>query len=371
MLARDPAVIAAAHAATNRLGRPPAMVVTSGREALAQIAAPGLAPRHLVCEPQAAGSDWPDLLDLLRDPSASTGLLVVSSAPQQDGLPGDVVALPADPLRLAAALLAPPASSGALPDAAASLLEAALARGEIAVRFQPVVSLLDRRPVLVEALARWHMPHAKVGPDAFIALAERAGLARKLSIAVASRAGAELAGLGPGFPSLGLALNLPLALLLQPDLAAWLGRALAGTGIGPGRLFLELTETTEVRDERLLRRALRRLNAAGYRVLLDDLALGDGRDRLLALPFAGFKLDRSLVERLPCEAAARHAVRRLVGLARQRGQLVIAEGLADLGQWSQLRGLGLDCAQGFGIGRPLPASALGTWLAGWRGYRRG
>ncbi|MCO6417047.1 EAL domain-containing protein [Siccirubricoccus sp. KC 17139] len=347
------------------------MVVESGREALARIAAPGVAPRHLVCDPLAAGADWPNLLALLRDPGAPTGLVVVSSSPDRGNLPGDVVVLPADPLRLAAALLARPASASALPDAAAAALEASLARGEIAVRFQPVVSLRDRRPILVEALARWHLPDAPVRPDAFVALAERAGLARKLSIAVASRAGAELARLAPGFPALGLSLNLPLALLLQPDLVAWLGRAMAGTGFGPGRLFLELTETTEVRDRRLLLRALQRLNAAGYRVLLDDLALGDGREGLLALPFAGFKLDRSLVERLPREAAVRHAVRRLIGLARRRGQMVIAEGVGELGHWSLLRGLGLDSAQGFGIGRPLPASALPTWLAGWRGYRRG
>jgi EAL domain-containing protein (putative c-di-GMP-specific phosphodiesterase class I) len=368
VLARDPAVIAAAHAASHRLGRPPATVLQSGLEALARVAAPGEAPRHLVCDPPAAGASWPHLLDVLRDPSARTELLVVSSAPQ--AMPADVVALPADPLQLAAALLAPRARAPILPAAAAAALEAGMARGEIAVRFQPVVRIADRQPVMVEALARWHPPHSPIGPDAFVPLAERAGLARTLSIAVASRAGAELAPLRQQL-GLALSLNLPLALLVQPDLAAWLGRAMAHTGLGAGSLALELTETTEVRDTAQLHRALLRLNAAGYRVLLDDLVLDDGRERLLALPFAGFKLDRSLVQRLPGDAHARHAVRRLMRLAGRRRQSVIAEGVADRGQWSLLRDLGVHHAQGFAIGRPLPAAALPAWSAGWRGYRPG
>jgi EAL domain-containing protein (putative c-di-GMP-specific phosphodiesterase class I) len=367
VLAHDPAVIAAAHAASHQLGRPPATILHSGREALAQLSAPGEAPGHLVCDPQAAGASWPHLLDVLRDPSARTKLLVVSSAPWTT--PADVVTLPADPLHLAAALLAPRARTPMLPVAAATL-EAGMARGEIAVRFQPVVRIADRRPVMVEALARWHPPQRPIGPDAFVPLAERAGLARTLSIAVASRAGAELAPLRQKL-GLGLSLNLPLALLVQPDLAAWLGRAMAGTGLGAGSLALELTETTAVRDTAQLHRALLRLNAAGYRVLLDDLMLDDGRERLLALPFDGFKLDRSLVQRLPVDAHARNAVRRLLRRAERRGQVVIAEGVANRGHWSLLRNLGVHHAQGFAIGLPLPAAALTAWSAGWRGYRPG
>src|SRR3954471_15681885 len=90
VLARDPAVIAAAHAASHRLGRPPAMVVKSGWEALARLAGPGHAPHHLVCDPPAAGAAWQKLLDVLRDPSAATGLLVVSSSPAAEWVPGDV-----------------------------------------------------------------------------------------------------------------------------------------------------------------------------------------------------------------------------------------------------------------------------------------
>lgn len=245
-------------------------------------------------------------------------------------------------------------------------LRDSLARGEIGVHYQPVVRLRDRRPVMVEALARWHGPGEAVPPDSFVPLAERNGLVRPLSASVAGRAASELAPLWPRL-RLGVSLNLPLALLLQPDLPGWLASVLGRRGLGPRNVSLELTETTPVRDVSQLARALRRLAAAGFRVLLDDVTLRDGRDHLHALPFAGLKLDRSLVERLPGEARCRQEVRRLVRRAAMRGQVVIAEGVSERRLWSMLRGLGVQFAQGFAVGRPVPAGELAGWWEGWRG----
>ena len=135
-------------------------------------------------------------------------------------------------------------------------------------------------------------------------------------------------------------------------------------------MALELTETTPVLDLAELHRALVRLRDAGYRVLLDDVALGDGRARLHRLPFAGLKLDRSLVERLPFEAHTRQEVRRLVRPADFQGQAIIAEGVSDRRIWGALCDLGVHYAQGYAVGRPLPATALPGWWAGWRGGRR-
>jgi EAL domain-containing protein (putative c-di-GMP-specific phosphodiesterase class I) len=77
------------------------------------------------------------------------------------------------------------------------------------------------------------------------------------------------------------------------------------------------------------------------------------------------------VERLPRDTHARVAVHRLMRLARRRGQVVTAEGVADPRQWALLRSLGVDNAQGFAIGRPLPAATLAAWWAGWRGVQLG
>jgi len=368
VLARDPAVIAAAQTAARRLRRPPAVVTESGQEALAHLAAPGNGPLHLICDPAAAGPSWPHLLATLSDPSTRTALILVSTAPEQ-GHPG-VAALPADSLRVEAALQQPAPQPAQLPREAATALRDGLSNGEIAVRYQPMVRIADGRPVMVEALARWDRAPTPISPKIFVPLAERTGLGRALSVAVATRAAAEMAPLWPRL-RLGLSINLPLDLLLQPDLLDWLRRALKSSGLQPWQVALELTETSIVRDSAILRRAVLRLRQAGYAVLLDDIMQHDERGRLLDLPFAGFKLDRSLVEALPAAAHARHEVRRLVRLAEARGQTVIAEGVADARLWAAVRRLGVHLAQGFGVGRPLPAAALPSWWASWRGRQPG
>jgi EAL domain-containing protein (putative c-di-GMP-specific phosphodiesterase class I) len=139
------------------------------------------------------------------------------------------------------------------------------------------------------------------------------------------------------------------------------------TGLRPSKLLFELTESAEVRDRSALRRTLVRLRAAGHRVLLDDLENRDARRSLLDLPFNGFKLDRGFVEALPDDAAARNEARSLMRHAEARGQCVVAEGVSDERVWRTVRSLGIHLAQGFAVGRPLPATALPVWLPVWRG----
>ncbi len=248
-------------------------------------------------------------------------------------------------------------------------LAAGLGNGEISVHYQPVVRLADRLPVMVEALARWHRLPEPVPPDRFVPLAESCGLAHALSVLVASRAAAELAPLRQRL-RLSVSINLPLAQLLRPDLPAWLHRALRAGGLHAGLVALELTETTPVHDRSALRRALLRLRGAGHRVLLDDITLHDDRDWLFGLPFGAFKLDRSLVERLPGDAHARREVRRLVRMAKAAGKQVIAEGVSDRRLWQAVRGLGVHHAQGYLVSRPMPAEALARWHGRWRGIGR-
>lgn len=370
VLATDPTVIAAAMAATRKLRGLAAHVTPSGADALARLAAPGHGYGHLLADPDAAGAAWPHLLATVTDPSTSTALVVVSSSPAR--VPEGMRAVPpaAGPLMAAMSRQPTAAPSLAFPKGGAAALQDGLSRGEIVVRYQPVVRLRDRRPVMVEALARWQRkPHA-IGPDTFVPMAQQYGLVRALSIAVASTTAEELGRLHAQL-GIGVSLNLPLNLLLQPDLTIWLAGVLAGTGLRPAQLALELTETLRVDDTTLLRRSLVRLRRAGYRVLLDDIVLDDERTRFFALPFAGFKLDRSLVVSLPEDGRARNVVRRLVAAAHARGQIVVAEGVSDPRYWAAVRALGVDAAQGFVVGRPLPAEALRAWWSSWRGRRPG
>jgi EAL domain-containing protein (putative c-di-GMP-specific phosphodiesterase class I) len=360
LVASDPLVIAAAHDAARRLHGARPVQIVSGAEALFRLVGPGEPPRHLVLEGGRAGAD---LLSAARDRFSGTEVVVV--ARPGEAVPPGLRAVPAEGAKLAAAL----SRNGALeamPESDARSLAAGLARGEITVRFQPIVRLADRRPVMVEALARWERPKAALGAGAFVAVAERSGLAMPLALAVARSAMEGLAAARRRLP-LRLSFNVPLAVLLQADLPSRLHALLTAQGLRPEDVLLELTESTTVRDTALLRRALQRLDGSGFRVLLDDLGLDDARAPLLGLPFAGVKLDRSLIAALPRERRARAQVERLVRRSHAEGRAVIAEGVTDPLLWRAAAAAGCDLAQGFGVGRPIPPEALPAWIAAWSG----
>ena len=359
LVASDPAVIAATRDAARRiaLGRP--VQIVSGAEALSRLIGPGEPPRHMVLEDGWAGEA---LLHAARDRFSGTGIVVVG--PPGRPLPQGLRAVPAEGARLAEALARGGLPVGAMPQDPAELA-AGLARGEITLRFQPVVRLADRHPVLVEALARWERPHAAYRPADFIAVAEDGGLGMRLTLAVAARALQELRAAFGRPRRLRLAFNVPLAVLLQEELPARLGPIVAAAGFRPEDLLLELTESAVVRDTALLRRALRRLHLKGFHVVLDDLCMDDGRSDLLDLPFAGVKLDRALVAALPHARRARMQVERIARQARRLGRAVIAEGISDARLWREAAAAGCDLAQGFGVGRPILPAALRAWMRAW------
>ena len=366
VLAHHPLVIAAATDVALRVsGRSP-HVLRNPIEALAALSRPGLPPRRVMLEPAAAGASWSALLSTLDDPSLTETTLFVAAGPE--GVPDGVAVLPPEADRLEAAFDAAPIRPRRPPPNNAEALAAGLDRGALLVRYQPVVRVRDRRLMLVEALARWRGSPMVHGPDSFVPMVERAGLSRALAVAVVSGAARDMGRLR--LP-IGVSVNVSLDQLLRKDLASWIGRALRTGGLAPQRLSLELTETTDVHDLTELGRAIRRIADAGHDVFLDDLTIDDIRFRLMALPFAGVKLDKALVARLPHDARARGFVRMVLDRAGRAGQVVTAEGVSDARLWRAVAGLGVHRAQGFWVGRPLPVSVLPAWAQSWAASPRG
>ena len=368
VLARHPDIIAAATDVALRLsGRSPRLM-GNPREALAALSQPGLPPRRVMLEPAAAGADWAALLSTLDDPALTDATVFVAAGPE--GVPEGVAVLPPEAEGLARALSAPQTNTGRAPPRSAEALAAGLDRGALLVRYQPIVNIRDRRLVLVEALARWRGSPMVHGPDSFVPMVERAGLSRALAVAVVSRAAQDLGPLAGRLP-IGVSVNVSLEQLLRPDLASWIGRALRTGSLAEHRLSLELTETTVVTDFAALARAVRRISQAGHGVYLDDLTIDDVRLALVELPFAGVKLDKALVARLPHDARARRFVCEVMAQANRTGQVVTAEGVSDARLWRAVAGLGVHRAQGFWVGRPLPYSVLPSWAQSWAASPRG
>jgi len=336
----------------------------SGHEAMGRLVDPRAAFSHLLLEPAAAGEHLRDLVGLTAgEPGAQTQLVWLGYTP---GAPprASVASSAAD---LFARLTQ---RDGMLerPALASREFAAAMAERRIVNHYQPIVSYADSSLVALEALARWeHSVHGTLPPDAFIALAERAGLAGFLTEDVTIRALLDIARLPPGTlrPSIGI--NFPLDVLLMPESLSRLDAARQVAGIAAERVIVELTESRPVRDVRSLHHAAERLRHAGYQLVVDDVgpSVADHR-ALFQLPFSGMKLDKDLVRQSASRADARRFVERAIADGKARGLTVVAEGVETPELWQMMRDAGADMAQGFLIGRALPMGALPAWAESWR-----
>lgn len=231
-------------------------------------------------------------------------------------------------------------------------LRSALSERTLLLRYQPIVRLRNGHVAALEGLVRWPREEILLQAGAFVPLVEKLGLALDLTHAVLERVVHDWQRTPS--PKGGLAVNMPLSVLMLPEMPAQLAAMLRRHGARRGPLLLELTETEAIRDLSRLRRALLRLKRQGVPVLLDDVTLGDHRWRLSGLPFAGLKLDRSLIEALPHQMRARHFLRWILRDSHAKGRYVIAEGVSNILLRRTARGLGVDFAQGFLLGQPEP-----------------
>ena len=237
----------------------------------------------------------------------------------------------------------------------------------IETRYQPIVRLADRKPVAVEVLARMNHPiRGTLLPHLFVPQMEDAGLAPALTEAVTRRAFADMTNRSLLPYGLEIALNFPLDVLLVPQAMVLLDAQRRIAGIEAKQVIIELTESRPVEDVVGLRRAIERLRAAGYGVVIDDIQPEVPQlQALLELPFTGVKLDKDLVLLLADDAGLRNFILDIVDVAKSRGLTVTAEGVENLASWYRLAGLGVDMAQGFLIARPLLAVAVPVWLRRW------
>lgn len=246
-------------------------------------------------------------------------------------------------------------------------LARAIAAESVVTRYQPKVRLSDRVPVGVETLARLHHPRLGVlSPDQFIPLAESAGLARALTASVTRRAVADIASLRAEGLMLSVALNFPLELLALPDVPGNLAHEVALAGLVPSDVIVELTES-QVRDELAVVQAVTdELVALGFGVSLDDFGLGGAPHRHLGrLRFTEIKLDQGLVLGALTDRSLAVALETAASLGQAMHLTVVAEGVETTAVWEMLRGLPVDQAQGWLVGRPMLAEELPGWAAAW------
>jgi len=248
-------------------------------------------------------------------------------------------------------------------------LRGGLAKGQFALDYQPQVVTGSGVPVRFEALLRWRHPQrGLVPPDAFIPVAERAGLLQDITAWVISTALDAVVEWRAAGHELGVAVNLSPRNLLDPALGSTVRRELACRGLPAEVLTLEITEGTIMAEPARAVETLRQLRGTGVRLSVDDFGTGySSLSYLKRLPVDEVKIDRAFVGGLAEDPADVAIVRAVLTLAGSLNLDVVAEGVEDEASRQVLDELGCDLLQGYHLSRPMPGAAVLPWLASRQG----
>lgn len=245
-----------------------------------------------------------------------------------------------------------------------SELRQALENGEIITWFQPQLSLESGKIAGVEALARWQRPDGTILPPAdFIPLSEEMGISDMLFEVVLHHVCKTVSDWQKDFSwDVPVSVNLSAHQLRNHKLLEIIKCGLADQGVEQSLLNLELTETVLLEDLTIAEPVLRDLSEYGVGIHIDDFGTGYSSLSYLAdLPVQTLKIDQSFVERLTESETNSRVVQAIVGLGKAMGLDVVAEGVETEQQLLMVAKYGCDLAQGFFIGKPMPAVDFLEW----------
>jgi diguanylate cyclase (GGDEF)-like protein/PAS domain S-box-containing protein len=239
-------------------------------------------------------------------------------------------------------------------------LQLALARGEISVDFQPIVSLRMGQVVKFEALARWDRGGGeRVPPSIFIPLAERTGLISEIGAEVMALGMVQLASWLSEDPSRSLSVNVSGVQLQEPDFAEQVLRLAEASGVAAYQLVLEVTESVFFDADCSLIKQLSTLRDAGARVALDDFGTGySSLGRLQDLPVDTVKIDKTFISMVRTGAERLPILSSMINMAHSLGLTVTAEGVETAAQADYLAALECDSLQGYLFSLPEPGERL-------------
>jgi diguanylate cyclase len=243
-------------------------------------------------------------------------------------------------------------------------LRRALERDELVLHYQPKADLHTGKVLGAEALVRWHHPaHGLLGPGEFIPLAERTGLIHPLTRWVLDAALRQAAAWRRAGHQLSVAVNVSTRSLLDREFPDQVADRLTAWEVPATSLVLEVTESAVMADPVLALEILGRLHALGVGLALCDFGTGySSMAYLKALPVDELKVDRSFVGQMATSTSDAVIVRSTIDLGHNLGLHVVAEGVENQATWEELAALGCDTAQGYHLGRPMPADELEQWL---------
>ncbi len=241
-------------------------------------------------------------------------------------------------------------------------LRSAIAADQLELYYQPIVEGSTGQAEGFEALMRWNHPkRGFLPPDQFISIAEEAGLMTELGNWAIKRACQQMAILPT---RLNVAVNVSPTQFRSASILIKLRRVLEETKLDPARLILEITESAILSDEALAEKLLRDIQAMGVGIALDDFGMGySSLSYLQRFQFNKVKIDRSFVHGIHGVPANLAVIRAVLGIGRDLGIGVVAEGVETKWQVDTLLRAGCKIMQGYYFGKPMPYSTIVNDLA--------
>lgn len=246
-------------------------------------------------------------------------------------------------------------------------LHRAVEEEQFVLFYQPIINLTDDSVIGCEALVRWEHPEVGlVSPDVFIGLAEDTNQIIPLgkwilrTACQQGRAWSDRSG-----TPLKMSVNVSSKQFSSPSLVEDVAAALAESGLQPGLLQIEITESLLMDDPVEAVDTLKRLKALGVALAIDDFGTGySSLGFLNRYPVDCLKVDRSFVSDALHDMSSATICRTIVSLAHSLGLSVVAEGVEEDGQARFLRSLGCEMTQGYLYSRPVPAEAFERFVTG-------
>ncbi len=251
-------------------------------------------------------------------------------------------------------------------------LRQAVEQGELRLFLQPKLALGTGAVVGAEALLRWQHPtRGLVPPMLFIPFAEQTGFIRTLTMWVFEASAQAWRDLHADGTVLVLSVNLSTRDLLDQDLPAKFERLLLKHRVPAEAFCLEITESAIMVDPDRSLDTLKRLSGMGFKLSIDDFGTGHSSFAQLGnLPVDELKIDKTFVMAMESDPKQARIVQSIIDMAHTLDLTVVAEGVEDAKAWDLLRDLRCDQAQGYHMGKPMPANDFLAWSARWVERRR-
>jgi diguanylate cyclase (GGDEF)-like protein/PAS domain S-box-containing protein len=248
-------------------------------------------------------------------------------------------------------------------------IRGALDRREFVLYYQPKVNMRTGEIIGVEALIRWqHAERGLLPPAAFLPVIEDHPMSLELGDWVIARALAQVTDWQAAGLAMPVSVNVGAYQLQHDGFVSRLAALLAANPqVQPAWLELEVLETSALNDVAKVSQLMHECRALGVRFAVDDFGTGYSTlTYLKMLPAELLKIDQSFVRDMLADADNLAIVEGVIGLAKAFRRQVIAEGVETVAHGAMLLQLGCELAQGYGIARPMPASAVADWAATWR-----